>query len=428
MTEAENLTTDSLQELTELLRQAAEQATFDVSGRTYPVPEFRSLYQQSMGLDSLTVSNATPQPNDDLLSKLMQCLRSLLGQYIVDDNIGHIVKGVVASAGFPVSSFALDLVRAASILGPERVTGLLWGWVNGKPFPYRMYAVLSGVSVDHPLEICGGVRFENAPEAPNVVPDRLAFPNIQPLPSTVAMRTVIVTIECEMKPALYRPEGHSPSLEHSSAYGPVSELLLDALCEALSLACNDHVGWRVMWPEYGDLKAFGRSGTSSIGRLLPDDASILRRTEMSQQQVQEARPLFIKRMADRNTQKGLDMPISRWRASKWRTSFVDQFIELRIALEALYLGGTHGELGFRLANYGAWHLGADFDERRQHQEVLRRVYGLASNAVHADEVKETEETRELLTAGQDLCRRGILKRLYEAKEPNWNEMILGKEF
>jgi len=27
---------------------------------------------------------------------------------------------------------------------------------------------------------------------------------------------------------------------------------------------------------------------------------------------------------------------------------------------------------------------------------------------------------------QDLCRKGIMKRMNESEEPNWNELILGK--
>ena len=113
--------------------------------------------------------------------------------------------------------------------------------------------------------------------------------------------------------------------------------------------------------------------------------------------------------------------------SKRQKGYVDKFIELRIALEALYLQGkgTRGEMGFRLANYGAWHLGADFAERRKYRTLLSRVYREASGAVHTAEVADTEANRELLSEAQDLCRMGILKRLDEGKAPDWDELILG---
>ena len=428
MTESQDEMPVPWQTLTELLRTVAEQATFDVRHRgIYSASQFRDIYYRSTDVDSLLVLSAEPRVRDDLRAQLTRSLRTLLSRYILYDNIGHIIQGVVSSTGFPVTSFALDLVMAASILGPERVTQLLLGWVNGEPFPYRTCAVLSGVSVADPLEMHGGVRFENAPETPYVAPDHLAFSAIQSFGGMPAMRTVIVTIECEMKPALNNPGDHIGEPEHTSSYGPVSELLLDALCEALSLACNDHVSWRTMWPEYGDLKAFGKIGLSRIHRLLPDSASTLSRTEMSQQQVQQACPLFVKRVDDRNAKSGLDLGINRWMASKRRTSYADQFIELHIALEALYLkqGEREGEKRFRLATHGAWHLGSNFEQRAKYHKTLRDTYDRASAAVHAGELKDTKETRELLAAAQDLCRKGILKRLYESEEPNWNELILG---
>ena len=96
-------------------------------------------------------------------------------------------------------------------------------------------------------------------------------------------------------------------------------------------------------------------------------------------------------------------------------------------LEALYLSGIEDELGFRLATRGAWHLGADFDRRREYQKTLRDAYNLASKSIHTGVVGNSEENRNLLTAAQDLCHKGILKRLDETEEPNWNELILGRE-
>ena len=48
---------------------------------------------------------------------------------------------------------------------------------------------------------------------------------------------------------------------------------------------------------------------------------------------------------------------------------------------------------------------------------------IASTAVHRGEVGNTQENRRLLTDAQDLCRLGILKRIKEGGEPNWNALI-----
>ena len=98
---------------------------------------------------------------------------------------------------------------------------------------------------------------------------------------------------------------------------------------------------------------------------------------------------------------------------------------MRIALEALYLGDNSPEVSFRLATRGAWHLGTAVGERRHIYDTLRETHGLSSKAVHANKVVENKKNRTLLGEAQDLCRRGILKRLDEDGEPKWNDIILG---
>ena len=125
------------------------------------------------------------------------------------------------------------------------------------------------------------------------------------------------------------------------------------------------------------------------------------------------------------------IPVDRWKRSIQRNSRPeDSFIELRIALEALYLKNTdkyRSELGFRLSLFGAWHLGSNPDERRSIRKILLEAYGEASGAVHGGKV--TEKTNELLSEAQDLCRRGILNFIREGDRPNnyWIDLILGAE-
>lgn len=417
----------SLQELTELLRAASAQATFDISGRgTCTASQFRDMYYRSTDLDSLQVSSAISQVREDLLPVLTRWLGSLLSRYILDDRIGngfaYLVGGVTEVT---VTNFTLDFIRAAAILGPERATQLLYKWAQGEAVSYRRCAVLSGISVDQPLEMDGGVRFESLPKSSGELSAHLPFSSTLHFGDLSLLGAVKVTIDCQAKPAFYKPGGHDTIHERTSAYGPIWFDSLDALYEALSLACNHYVSCRIEWSECDEADAFS-IGRFSGGMFREQDLFRSGSTQLSQEHLEETRVLFVKRLAGRNARGGLDLAISRWMRSKRHTSYADQFIELRIALEALYLKNTGGELGFRVANYGAWHLGADFDQRRQYQEILHQAYRQASTAVHAGEVKNTPKNRDLLKAAQDLCREGILKRLNESEEPNWNEIILGQ--
>ena len=426
MTESHDQLSVSWQTLTELLRTVAKQATFDIQHRgTYSALQLREIYHRRTDFDWLLAAPAEPHVRDDLLARLTRSLRILLSQYILDDRIGHTLTGLVSSEGFPITSFVLDLVRAAAILGPVRSTQLLCRWAEGGPVHYRQSALLSGMSVDDALEMPGGIRFvsqtNSFESSPYWWPDH--FPDFSMLGKAK------VSIDSRTAPALYRPDGHMPSLDHTSAYGPVAEPLLDAVCEALSLTCNNHVSWITMWPEFGDERAFGLVTRSRQSRLPVDGFSLSAGAPMAQAHMERARDLLVRRIAGRNSTKDLDLVISRWMTSKRRTSYAEQFIDLRIALEALYLnrGERDGEKSFRIATHGAWHLGTNASERLRYQQTLRDAYNLASTFIHAGEPKNSAKTEAVLKTAQDLCRQGILKRLNEPEEPNWNEMILGTE-
>ena len=124
----------------------------------------------------------------------------------------------------------------------------------------------------------------------------------------------------------------------------------------------------------------------------------------------------------------LRIAVDRWKRSKRPNARLeDRYIDLRISLETLYLkdfvNENSGEMRFRLPLFGAWHLGANFGERRSIRKALRDAYDTASAAVHTGEVP-SNRTRNLKEA-QDLCRQGILKLLSECAPEDWGDLILG---
>ena len=98
----------------------------------------------------------------------------------------------------------------------------------------------------------------------------------------------------------------------------------------------------------------------------------------------------------------------------------------RGVLEALYEVGGANEKGFRIATYGAWHLGQDFEHRRELREALRKAYSDSSSAVHAGKLKYVAKDRGLVSFAQEVRRHGVLKRLEETERPKWDEIILGR--
>ena len=152
----------------------------------------------------------------------------------------------------------------------------------------------------------------------------------------------------------------------------------------------------------------------------PDSLFLGKSSPLSTGHAAEVEDLLQKRQADESADLG--MAIRRWMRSKAQTDIADQFIELRIALEALYLKDASGESRFRVSSRAAWHLGESLEERTEYQKTISAAYRVASRAVHTGAVANADENRELLRAAQNLVRRAILKRLDEPHEPDWGKL------
>ena len=149
------------------------------------------------------------------------------------------------------------------------------------------------------------------------------------------------------------------------------------------------------------------------------------RTKISQANLDDALEIHRKRYGGGGPRENLELAISRWIRSKRAGTDLDKLTELRIALEALYEIGGANEKAFRIATYGAWHLGKDFEQRHLFRETLRKAYSDSSNAVHGGKLKYAAKDPGLVSYAQDICREGILKRLGETERPKWDEIILG---
>lgn len=375
-----------------------------------------------------------PEPRlpEELEVEFLNLLRGFLSNYIADDRIYASRPPFVSiGASVDVRQIAIESIWNACRIGIEPSAQLLYEWGNYGKISYYICAILSGVTIERPLDMGRGIHFELLPSSTRV------FSRSNGLGSSIAeflperletVGTLLVTIECDARPALYRPEEDRAEPKRTWTYGPIPERLLDSLCEALSLACNSYVTWTFRW-QHCPIEPGNHKGVIWDIALGSARGSRSAQKPMSKSHMEQAHDLLVNRIAKGNdgSRPKLELAIKRWMGSKSNTDLEDKHIELRIALEALYLPDIRNELRFNLATRAAWHLGADFDERREYQKILRRAYDLGSKAVHASGIEYSEKTSKLLSDAQDLCRKGILKRLDETVEPNWNELILGKE-
>ena len=423
-----------LQELTVLLNRSLEAAQYKAVDTTpgirppriYTASDVRGLYEYNSvpGRSPIVITEVLLY--GELREDITNALRGFLGDFILGDEIGtRLIHSPPAET--QMDKFADGVIQAADNLGPEEVTSLLDRWARGESIRYREHAVLSGVSIDQPLEMADGIYLGSLPKSSDQLLHHLPRYTTLQLGEFSLLSKVKVSVDCLSGPVFFRPDdqtgevgyqrwryNNTPSNSHDS---------LSTLCEVLSLSCNSYITWVVWWPDYWHESGAFCSG-AVYGRMSYGNREDLSRGQvlLSPDQLEFASSLLEKRLHLQNL--GVGRAIRRWMGSKRSRELTDQFIELRVALETLYPTGGR-ELGFRIANYGAWHLGDSFGQRKEYREVLSTAYGLASDGVHKGSVEDTSKNRQTLTKAQDLCRDGIIKRLHESEEPKWQDMILG---
>ena len=426
-----NTTTSFRQDLAGLLDSVARQVVYD-AGRTghLSFQQLRAVWKNDKLRGGMVAAGAQAVIPEVLLNDISPRFRDLLKNFI-DKETGRIGNGLVNLAGgLPEPSlgdYVRILVRAAAVLGGTRTVQLLTGWIEGAPIRYRTIGLLTGVTVDQPLTLKEGLQLSQMPISSNELAAHVPPMSMDMYGIHAFLGRVALTIDCEAGPALYLPSGAEPTpskMKHTWAGGRIENLSLDSFCESMSLACNGCVRWQFSWRDFGDIREFCSvyGGTSFTNVPLWGNTSSFTKDHFDQ-----AREIHELRSTIGQNKPGLDTAIQRWIKSKSsESSLSDQFIELRIALEALYLDNTEGELRFRLATHGAWHIGSNMEERKKFHRTLLRSYRLASSAVHGGDVKRNEDNRKLLEDTQHIFQRGIMKRLKEKEVPKWNDIILGE--
>ncbi|MDD9997052.1 MAG: hypothetical protein OXQ89_04845 [Rhodospirillaceae bacterium] len=422
-----------MKEFIHVLRETLRHTEF-VSGSstTYSLEQLRALYEHDRKHCDAAAAWTVARVPEQALAALAERLRELLKDYIDPDmdRLGTGLVGLLGGQANPtVAEFAGTVIRAAATLGTVRVTELLHEWIDGKPLRYHLRALLNGVAAKLPLEVKEGLRIQPVPRSREELAILLPALTIHMRSYHDFMRGAILSVPCEAEPALYPKSGILPffaPLNHTYAQGRLPEFSVEQFCEALSLVCNIRIRHKFSWHDVGELQEFNTLMYSGPHRTdAPDhEASV----ELSQQHLDLAMDVYLASRDRQKTRPALGTAIHRWtRSKRWfpLPSYADCFVELRMALEALYLNDVSAELSYRLATRAAWHLGRDPDERREIHDTLLRVYRVTSKAVHAGNIEFDSKSHRLLEAGQNLCRRGILQSLEETEPPDWTTLILG---
>ena len=274
------------------------------------------------------------------------------------------------------------------------------------------------------------------------------MPNAEWATTADMLGRTVLEIDEHTKPAFFNPPAENeelPSLLSSTALGDIG---LEELLPALCLILNRRVDYAWLWnnpcetgaftgtssvlgftvpsvkPHWGELGSITHSPQIGVVQLSSFALPTANLSEDDARRMWTFLPELIRRM---NKEERFRVAVKRWmEAVAHDVQSMDRLIDLRIALEALYIDSDQGELSFRLALTGAHHLGASFEERKAIQGSLRRFYDLSSRAIHGTEISGLKAVdRTAVEQATKLCRDGIVKVVETKNRPDWRDLLLG---
>ena len=339
-------------------------------------------------------------------------------------------------ANSTLPGFARALLRVAAVLGPDRAAQALSLWVDGRVRQYKICVVLDGVVVDREIELEEGLRVYRLPISSDLLPPSL--PNT--LWDTARVKELLgqtlLEVDAWTHPALFAPTKPRIELKTRTALGDV---IPGTFFLALSLVCNQRVSLAWSWNDHGDAAAFGTGNTGLAGSgpsgshvrgwtynpstgVTSTLASALPEPNLDEVGFLRAWGLCGELQRRMYSSQRFRIAVDRWnRAATPGDLNPDRLIDLRIALEALYVDSTQGETGFRLSVTGARHLRTSLSDRKAVKKKLSDFYRLASKIIHGGTPKKEID---LVDDAATLCREGILKVIEERDHPNWMDVLL----
>ena len=449
-------------DLSPLLADALVHTTFSGAGVLTPDDLRSKLAEASWGSPPLRQALASrPNVGDHVLNPVIEALRDRLTPHldVTAERIGHSFRiagsGRAATRGTPdrfvefpstssLADVAAGLVRAAAVLGPVPAAALFDGWVRGEPLRFKVCLVLGGAYVSDHLELSAGLRLFPLPTSSDGLP--LSMPDMDNNRVNTILGHPLLEIDVFTRPVFFPPLGDDdafPALQSITALAPAS---VDVFMIALSLVCERHVGVAWAWSDFGPAGLFaagsptglmgpGRVSTHLLGRGY--SYSLTTNVTRVDGFDPPAPHLFANRLwrawellpylQERHSEDPrFRIAVTRWYQSAFTsTAWVDRVVDLRIALESLYLDSDRGELGFRLATTAARYLGATLAERRAIRKTVSDFYDLASRVIHGTNVDLTHDRNaDLIGGASKLCRDGILKILEQRHQPKWSDVLL----
>lgn len=341
-----------------------------------------------------------------------------------------------------IESLARWLVGRAKLVGIEQVIIDLDSFLQAKNTPCRQVLAISGVSLDSEV----------------IISEKMKLVPFQELPESYAKKALYPTF---MKPQFLLKLGFAS--QHINGYRPPeaavvlsSEIFpksypntdrgfynqdfqpLYEFCEFLTLIKSTTpvpVGaWCDLEESIPCKQLLGGGWSSPVVDVLSRNVSKITQAEWDG--YKERYLKFAKLPQD--VRDSLRVPIERVNQARRRKNLADKAIDLGVACEALLLNdeANKEQISFTLRLRAALLLGSSFEERQKLLNFFSSFYSCRSQAAHTGKLDKKikvsfrgkVEANQILAEGDEYCIRAINKIIDSGKFPDWNELMLKKEF
>ena len=362
---------EMIKEMIKLLDDAIQKTTFTDCDWERSSDQLRKLVSKHR-YTNMSAKVLKAEIPEDILETLTPKIRKMLEEN-VDFEKNHIrerltvfipsyIEPTIDNFTQVLDNFPKFLVRAAYIRGSKRALQFLFKYLEENTLIRTHKVLLTGVTAHHPITLDNRIQITQIPKISAELDDYLPndFTRRYPYPSDLLGRWILSMneIDSDIRISCSQIRMKMKASDHEA----------HRFCEALSLAYNHYVGREFGWSDIVDIRAFNSGiywyGLRSIDQEDPERLFDKYKDQepLSREHLEKARNFYDKRRTKPN--QGLDIAIRRWRRSKeFRMDLTDRFIDLRIALELLYLKG--GKAKDRKTerrkhrNLGAWHLGSN---------------------------------------------------------------------
>lgn len=384
-------------------------------------PALQQLFHSSDDTNRLLAGGARPALADQHLAPVVDRVATLFDERIEADSDGRqivVEPGIMGFFGGPsplnLTMFTKKLIVASAILGARTVVEVVDASMRGVPIRYLENVALIGLSIDQqPLQLSDTTTISGPLRTMTETPSLFPIVTEDQSPADLLGR-IVLSIQYEARAAPRLADGlRSRPPSRTPVNDTLSEFTWDDLCKALSLTCDAHIDQLGRWASYGDLDVFrwsSGSGPWSTGKSRWASDATVGPTDWA---------LAVKILNRLTRSRTKNLPVyqatERWWSSKRDQNIVDQFGDLRTALERLFAPRRGSNIRLRVANSGAELLGNNDADQDEYRNILLDAYRIASDAVHQGNVKPTDENMRVLTQAQALCREGILQQLEETE-------------